>query len=197
MNCRKCGEFLPDAAKFCMRCGEAVVRQPEPETANAFRNTSRPVQLKLCPQCNIQAEGAVVYCRKCGSLLQERWLTGRELFRAEGVNFYEKYWPLAQTQATGKLIILEDKIRFEKTLGGSLGRAFGLVGYAISQKKMKEDPVDEYPMRDIASAVQGDAIIKGSLLTLGLKNRSSVSFVFPKDKVSQAVALIEEYRKYY
>lgn len=197
MICSNCGQNLPDNSKFCMSCGATVAAQQAVDMRNAFHSTVRPVRLKLCAGCNAQTAGDEVYCRRCGSLLQERWLTGKELMKVSGVNFYEKYWVLANANASGMLTVYEDRVFFEKKLGNSVGMAFGLIGVAIAQKKIKEDPTDEYFMRDIAHAQQGDAIIKGSLLTITLKNGESFSFVFPKDKVARAVALIEEYRKYY
>jgi len=196
MNCTNCNAVLPDDAKFCMKCGAKVI-QPAFQPRKAFDSTVRPVKLKLCGTCNSQANGDEMYCRRCGSLLQERWLTGKSLLVLDGASMYTNWTIVSHSKATGTLTIFEDKVYFEKKLGGSLGRAFGLVGYAIYQKKMKEDPIDEYPMAEIAEATQGKAILEGTLLTIRLKNGQSVQFINPKEKVTKAVMLIEEYRKYY
>lgn len=52
MYCAKCGNSMPDTARFCGRCGE-------PRQAAGTR----------CPACGKPAEEGLLYCPECGSRL--------------------------------------------------------------------------------------------------------------------------------
>lgn len=53
-SCVKCGTPLPQNAKFCLNCGEKVVRQ----TAG---------QLSVCPNCGKELPSEAKYCLECGT----------------------------------------------------------------------------------------------------------------------------------
>ncbi len=55
-NCTKCGATIPDTAKFCRVCGQAIEPKVSPEP-------------QKCPTCNHLVPGGKRNCPKCGSRL--------------------------------------------------------------------------------------------------------------------------------
>jgi len=61
MDCPKCGQDNPPAAKFCVKCGAQVPAVPPPPPVEA---TGR------CTACGTENAPATKFCVKCGKALQ-------------------------------------------------------------------------------------------------------------------------------
>jgi ribosomal protein L40E len=82
--CMECGAALPISAKFCRRCGVAVVLPPVPEENPADQAdapiaapTDSVVEERFCPQCGGENPAGFSACSSCGQALQEFLWTAR------------------------------------------------------------------------------------------------------------------------
>lgn len=171
MQCKKCGKEIPQAAAFCLYCGEAVASS---------------VKCKECPRCGTVREADMVYCHQCGTLLNAVTVTGQEVYRLRMVSKYDGEPTLGIVKGTGTLIIYDDHIEFDAMMGGNLG--------FFNRKQAN----DVYQMEGVEDAFLGK--YAGLMPMLVLKLKTGVTYSFASladgDGVRKAVETIDKYRKY-
>ena len=63
-NCSQCEETLPKNAKFCLNCGEKVVKERETKEINCPNCKEKTPKGKFCMNCGFKLEAL---CPKCGT----------------------------------------------------------------------------------------------------------------------------------
>jgi ribosomal protein L40E len=65
MICKKCGNEIPDPAKFCPKCGAKVEieKTPEPKVQD---------DVVICRRCGESNPLTAKFCKKCGAPLKEK-----------------------------------------------------------------------------------------------------------------------------
>ena len=112
MNCPKCGEFVPDDAIFCSKCGSRVdgkkncVRCGKSiDEGNVYCNYcgARQDGKTVCPKCGTAYEG--IFCPKCGEKHEEVKAAPKQ----EAVKAVD---PQLSAEKTANREALKDKIMF-------------------------------------------------------------------------------------
>lgn len=170
MNCTKCGQPLAEAAKFCPSCGTRV----EQQQGNVF-----------CSICGAKLGPSDQFCTVCGVKVGQAagqtvnntvTASGSLLINLKMVSMYEGTPTVGFAKATGPLSVYDDRIEFKKQMGNALGGAFGLVGMAVAKSKVKNDPVDIYPVSQIAQLRVGKYSGVYNTLVVVLRDGTTVSF---------------------
>lgn len=174
MNCTNCGQSLAESAKFCPNCGTRV----EPQQNSAF-----------CAACGAKLEPSAQFCPACGIKVgppsgrtsggtteEAVHPSGRLIASLKMVSMYEGTPTLGFAKATGPLSIYDDRIEFKKTLGSALGGAFGAIGMAVAQSKVKNDPINIYPVSQIAELRVGKYGGVYNTLVVVMRDGATVSF---------------------
>lgn len=181
MNCTKCGQPLAENAKFCPSCGARVERQ-----SGVF-----------CSACGAKLEPSAQFCPACGTKAGQASgqtsgqtsggtsgrtsggtvnPSGRLIASLKMVSMYEGTPTVGIAKATGPLSIYDDRIEFKKTMGNALGGAFGLIGMAVAQSKVKNDPINIYPVSQIAELRVGKYSGVYNTLVVVMRDGTTVSF---------------------
>lgn len=169
MNCKKCGQALAAGTKFCPNCGTRVEQQN-----NAF-----------CSTCGAKLDSSAVFCLVCGVKVGQAegrrenntvTTSGKLLASLNLTSKYEGTPSIGIAKATGTLSVYDDRIEFKKQLGSSLGGSFGAAGMAIAKRKVKKDPVDIYPVSQIAQLRVGKYMSIYNTLVVLLRDGTTVSF---------------------
>lgn len=176
MNCTKCGQSLVEGAKFCPYCGTRVEQQQNSAFCSVCGAKLEP-SAKFCPACGVKvgqpakpAEPAEPAVRSTAAA------SGRLLTSLKMVSMYEGTPTVGLAKATGPLTIYDDRIEFKKTLGNALGGAFGLVGMAVAKNKVKNDPINIYPVSQIAELRVGKYSGVYNTLVVVMRDGTTVSF---------------------
>ena len=175
MNCTNCGQPLAEGAKFCPNCGTRVEQQQQ-QPLNAF-----------CTTCGAKLEPASQFCPACGVKVgqpaQQREVhtetvttSGKLVASLKMVSMYEGTPTLGLAKATGPLTVYDDRIEFKKTMGNAIGGAFGLVGLAVAKSKVKNDPINIYPVSQIAQLRVGKYGGVYNTLVVVMRDGATVSF---------------------
>lgn len=174
MNCTKCGQPLSENAKFCPSCGTHVEQS---------RNGT------FCTTCGAKLEPSAQFCPACGVKVGQTagqtpvqpvnsaaTASGRLIASLKMVSMYEGTPTVGFAKATGPLSVYDDRIEFKKQMGNSLGGAFGLVGMAVAKSKVKNDPIDIYPVGQIAQLYVGKYGGVYNTLVVVMRDGTTVSF---------------------
>lgn len=166
MNCTKCGQTLAEGVKFCSNCGTPV----EQQQSKAF-----------CPTCGAKLEPSAQFCTACGIKVGQAvrntvTTSGKLITSLKMVSMYEGTPTVGIAKATGPLSVYDDRIEFKKQMGNALGGAFGLVGMAVAKSKVKNDPIDIYPVSQIAQLRVGKYSGVYNTLVVALRDGTTVSF---------------------
>lgn len=161
MICTNCGQNLLEGAKFCGHCGASVYAQAPKK--------------RFCTMCGAECEGPQLFCSVCGVKLSDSPAStspatqsaaetstsgrastsplassGRLLKTLNMVSMYKGEPTVGVADSTGKLLVYDDRIEFQKKLGDSLTSSFGLVGLIAASKSVKKDPVAVFPISQIS-----------------------------------------------
>lgn len=168
--CKNCGHLVPGTAKFCGNCGTRV----EEETGKIF-----------CSTCGEPLEAGAKFCPSCGVKVEEETNSdtnttpqgvGKLLTTLKMVSLYEGEPKVGIAKASGPLSVYDDRLEFKKQMGNALGGAFGLVGMAVAQSKVKNDPLLVYPVSQIAQLRVGKYGGVYNTLVVVMKDGTTVSF---------------------
>lgn len=182
MNCKKCGQALAADTKFCPTCGTRV----EQQQSNAF-----------CSTCGAKLDSSAVFCPVCGVKVGQAkgrgenntvTTSGKLLASLNLTSKYEGTPNIGIAKATGTLSVYDDRIEFRKQIGNPLTRsfgsaalkgAFGTEGMVIAMRKVRKvtkDPVDIYPVSQIAQLRVGKYMSIYNTLVVLLRDGTTVSF---------------------
>lgn len=169
MNCIKCGQPLAEGVKFCPYCGTRA----EQVQGNVF-----------CTTCGAKLEPSTQFCPGCGikvgqttgQTVDNTVATSGKLITTIKVSMYEGTPAVGLAKASGPLSVYNDRIEFKKQMGNSLGAAFGLVGIAVANSKIKNDPLDIYPVGQIAQLRVGKYGGVYNTLVVVLRGGTTISF---------------------
>lgn len=169
MNCTKCGQHLTEEAKFCPNCGTRVEKQQ----SNGF-----------CTICGTRLEPSARFCPSCGVKVEQ--ITGetpietaapeKPVAELKLVSMYEGTPTMGIAKATGTLSVYYDRIEYVKQIGNAFGGAFGLAGLAVARSKVKDDPIDIYPVSQISQLSVGKYCGVYNTLVVVLRDGTTVSF---------------------
>ena len=174
MNCTKCGQPLAEGAKFCTSCGTRV----EQQQSNAFCSTCGAKlgpSDQFCPVCGVKVGQTSGYTTG-HTVNNPVTSSGKLIASLKMVSMYEGTPNLGFAKATGPLTVYDDRIEFKKQMGNALGGAFGLVGMAVAKSKVKNDPVDIYPVSQIAQLRVGKYSGMYNTLVVVMRDGTTVSF---------------------
>ena len=168
--CEKCGQPVPNGAKFCGNCGAPV------QTEQGVR---------FCSTCGTPLESGVQFCPACGTKVSLE--TGSDPVTASAsagtllatwkmASLYKGEPKVGVAKATGPLFIYDDRLEFKKTLGNSMGSAFGLIGLGISQLQANKDPLLIYPLSQIMQLRVGKYGGVYNTLVVVMRDGTTVSF---------------------
>lgn len=168
MVCSNCGQNIPDGSKFCGHCGTEVKLQAK----------------KFCTNCGAESTEGQLFCSVCGMKLGEpsesqsqvSTGSGRLLKTLNMVSMYKGEPTVSVAASTGKLLIYDDRIEFEKQMGNALTSSFGLVGLIGSAKAVKKNPIDVYPINQISELKVGSYMGVYNTLVVKLRNGTVNSF---------------------
>lgn len=190
MNCIKCGQPLTEGAKFCSACGARVEQQQN----NAFCSTcgtKLEPSARFCPICGVmvgptgQTTGQTVGQtteqateQTAEQMMNNSMITasGRLISSFKMFSMYEGTPTVGLAKASGPLSVYDDRIEFKKHLGNALGGAFGLVGMSVAKNKVKNDPVEIYPLSQIAQLRVGKYGGIYNTLVMVLRDGTTLSF---------------------
>lgn len=182
MNCTKCGQPLTESAKFCPSCGTRVEQQQSSVFCSACGTKLEP-SAQFCPACGVRVgsssgstSGGTTGGMLGGISREVVSPSGRLLASLKMVSMYEGTPTVGIAKATGPLSIYDDRIEFKKTMGNALGGAFGLIGMAVAQNKVKNDPINIYPVSQIAELRVGKYGGVYNTLVVVMRDGTTVSF---------------------
>lgn len=165
MNCAKCGKPLAEGAKFCPNCGTRVEQQQS---------------IAFCSTCGEKLEPSARFCPACGVKVgrTDNTITtsGKLITSLKMVSMYEGTPAVGIAKAAGPLTVYDDRIEFKKQMGNALGGAFGLIGMTVTKSTVREDPVDIYPVSQIAQLRVGKYGGVYNTLVVVLRDGTTVSF---------------------
>ncbi len=176
MNCMNCGQPLAEGVKFCANCGTRVEQQ-----CGAF-----------CSTCGAKLEPSALFCTECGVKVGQAAKpipSGKLIASLKMVSMYEGTPAVGLAKATGSLSVYDDRIEFIKQLGSALGGAFGAVGMALAKNKIKDDPIDIYPVSQISGLCVGQYCRIYNTLMVTLRDGTTTSFcpALPNSSVPQNI----------
>ena len=188
MKCSQCNQEIPNTSKFCFYCGTQVV----PEAQIVIEKEM--IVHKQCPNCRAVFDVQQVYCDRCGRLLRQRKIEGKELCKIQMASKYEGEPTVGIAKATGDLIIFDDRVEFRRKMGNAASAMFGAAGMLISAKKVP--PVETFRMDEIGFTRVGKYAGLMPTLVIQLKDQRVFSFCGLADGnvIQKAAELIEEYR---
>lgn len=188
MKCSQCNQEIPETSKFCFHCGAKVVSAAE------IIVDKEVIVHKLCPNCRTVFDTEHVYCDKCGRLLRQRKIEGKELYRIQMASKYEGEPTVGIAKATGDFIIYDDRVEFRRRMGNSAGALLGPAGMIVAAKKAP--PVETYKMDEIECIRVGKYLGVMPTLVIQLKDQRVFSFcgLANGNVIRKAAELIEEYR---
>lgn len=201
MFCQFCGKQLPDAAKFCPFCGNKLAgAEPAKPVCPTCGTQLQPGQL-FCHECGTKtgtasgptptpdpipaagptpepapgpiptpppAPDPAPAPHKSGS--------GQLLHTMKMASLYAGEPKVGLAKATGTLNIYDDRLEFHKKLGSSAGAMFGLVGMGVARSQAKKDPVETYPLSQVAQCRLGKYGGVYNTLVAVMKDGTVVSF---------------------
>lgn len=177
--CKNCGQSLPEGAKFCINCGTRV---PE-EAGHAFcANCGAPLEpgARFCASCGVKTggdtAGTVTPPPPPPPIPTTDRGAGTQLTSWKMTSLYEGEPKVGIAKATGMLTIYDDRLEFKKQMGSALGGAFGAIGMAVAHSKIKSDPVDIYPLSQVAQLRTGKYGGVYNTLVVVLRDGRTVSF---------------------
>ena len=195
MICKNCGKQVPDGARFCRFCGTALTEEPATKKE------------RVCPACGETGEENQLYCDKCGTLLVERTVkaavsipkkkqpenSGKpaEIKRFQLYSLYNGDVAIGIAQASGTLIVCQDRLVFEKKLGNPGKMLFGLAGIVSSRAEISKNPVTTFLFSEIASANMSKYVGIYDAVVLTLCDGSSVTLVPPVPGLSSPTELYD------
>lgn len=169
MNCIKCGQGLAEDAKFCPNCGARVEKQQN----HAF-----------CTTCGTRLEPSARFCPSCGVKVEQ--ITGeapidtvspeKPVTVLKMVSLYEGTPTMGIAKATGTLSVYYDRIEYVKQMGNAFGGTFGLAGMVVARSKVKDDPIDIYPVSQISQLSVGKYCGIYNTLVAVFRDGATVSF---------------------
>lgn len=188
MKCSQCKQEIPEASKFCFHCGAKVVPTAEIIVKNEM------IVHKLCPNCRAVYDAERVYCDRCGRLLRQRKIEGKELYKIQMASKYEGEPTVGIAKATGDLVIFDDRVEFRRKMGNAASAMFGAAGMLISAQKVPA--VETFNMDEIGCIRIGKYAGLMPTLVIQLKDQRVFSFCGLADVnvIHKAAELIEEYR---
>lgn len=171
MKCSQCNQEIPEASKFCFHCGAMVVPAAEIIVKNEM------IVHKLCPNCRAVYDAERVYCDRCGRLLRQRKIEGKELYKIQMASKFEGEPTVGIAKATGDLVIFDDRVEFRRKMGNT----------------KKVPAVETFNMDEIGCIRVGKY---AGTLVIQLKDQRVFSFrgLADGNVIHKAVELIEEYR---
>lgn len=182
MKCGSCGYQAKAESPRCPRC------------LSAFTPEKR--RRKACLTCRKRHETDRVFCPDCGHLLQAVRLQGQELARIRSASMYAGEKRIGIPQATGDVVVLDDRVEFIAAEGTGMSRMLGALGRMVGEAP--EGGAACFWLGDIVSAEAGRSAGVLPALVLRLKDGRVFSFfaLAGAEAVRQAVVMIDTYRKY-
>ncbi len=177
MYCKKCGQELPDAAKFCIRCGTPVQAEAEKQFCSICRTPLEPNAL-YCPVCGVRVNKreAAEWTQPPKEAAAETTNVNTALSSLNMVSLYQGELVVGIARATGKLTVYSDRLEFKKQFGSSGAMMLGTLGMLAAQKKVSGDKMLIIPLNQIGELRTGKYAGVYNTLVVILKDGTVMSF---------------------
>ena len=192
--CPNCQNKLADNAIFCGQCGTKVGEVPQTAPVNNNSYTPPVYQQPQQTAYNQAAYSQPAYQNNSGAQYNP---AGPQPQKYSMISKYVGEPTAGIAKATGAFVVYADHIEFTKTLGNSLGNAFGLVGMAVAAKKASQDgKVEIYNFNDLQTAYVGKYMAMMPSVVLLFNDGQVLSFcgTFTNQTASNIVNTILYYK---
>lgn len=183
MKCVKCSRRVRAGLPRCPGCGAVF--------------TEADIRRKRCTECGKNAEQDRIFCPDCGHLLEKVLLQGQELVRLRSASMYTGERAIGIPQATGDLIVRDDRVEFIPVEGTGMGRMLGALGRMMTEAPEHRE-TETFWLEEIRAVEAGRAAGLVPSLTLRLTDGRIFSFSAMSNAggVNAAAAMIDTYRSY-
>lgn len=196
-TCTYCGAKLLPYEIYCCECGRKFEQTPAmAEEGTDFADTAaaqkQPINDSVPNEAVTSDESFA-----SANLSQEAASPGKLLITQKMISIYKGEPKLGIAEATGTLLVYDDRIELQKHFGNSAGALFGLVGMIAAKNKTKENPVLTYRFTEIKSLRCGKYAGALNSLVMDLKDGKTYSLVpaTPSQMAQNIINITSQYIK--